>query len=169
VSAASKHCARQHAVRAAATGRSSFASPNERAGRASELQGKSRDECLNVLGEIAKQKWTGQYPNRKSVNGSLVKLKLRCSLSARREMLRGKEISTKTKVEMFCWRLCSEGYDCPSRNLNIRKPSLSLRQFDIARMMNFPPAIGKNARAAIGAYSNPRWSSRACGGDSRSR
>jgi transposase InsO family protein len=47
VSAASKHCARQHAVRAAATGRSSFASRNERAGRASELQGKFRDECLN--------------------------------------------------------------------------------------------------------------------------
>jgi predicted NBD/HSP70 family sugar kinase len=53
--------------------------------------------------------------------------------------------------------------------LETRKPSLSLRQFDIARVMNFPPDIGRNARAAIGAYSNPRWSSRACGGDSRSR
>jgi hypothetical protein len=50
-----------------------------------------RQQPKDVLGEIAKQKWTGHYPEQE-VSVGLRRLRLRGLLSARQAMLRGKEI-----------------------------------------------------------------------------
>jgi hypothetical protein len=42
-----------------------------------------REQPKDVLGEIAKQKWTGHYPERESVNDALEKSKLKCSQNAK--------------------------------------------------------------------------------------
>jgi len=53
-----------------------------------------RQQPKDVLGEIAKQKWTGHYPEQE-VSVGLGRLRLRCLLSVRLAMLRGKEIPYK--------------------------------------------------------------------------